>query len=125
MARKKAEAATATTPVVNLVLNKAAATLFGDMEFARVRIQDDKILVKPSIRTKGIGNLPKPDIMVKLLRTSKGIRLPLPLPGEVEAGTIFLIEERKRGYGWTEFTVGEPSGRDTPVARVIGPQSKA
>ena len=107
------------TATVCFSLNKVAQELFGlEANSVRVRIDDEGLLVLPSTRTKGLGNLPKTDRMIPLNRSAKLLRFSMPFPG-VEIGDAFLIEGI--GYGWTRFRPipVEDISRNMPIARIV------
>jgi hypothetical protein len=100
-------------------LNKPARELFDEATRARVRLEGDNIMVLPSTRTRGIGNLPKTDQMVDLSRSDKGIKFALAVPGAA-IGTAYMVEVCN--YGWTRFTKvaeGDPIGKDAAIARIV------
>jgi hypothetical protein len=104
--------------VINLSLNMAAREIVGDeVNSVRVRIEGDELMVLPSSRTKGIGNLPKGEQMIPLARSASGLRFSVPMKG-IANGAVFAIE--KLNYGWMKFTVAVGDvARGEPSARVV------
>lgn len=116
MAKTNKKTRTADMVTAKFSLNKPARDLFGDATSARVRIRKGEFLVRPTNRTKGLGNLPKTDDMVELSRTLTGTKFTVPM--DAEAGATFIVEPLK--YGWLSLTAATDNpGRDTPVARVV------
>jgi hypothetical protein len=119
MSKRKVSEASTDEAVTILSLNKPARELFDEAASVRVRMDGDAILVLPSTRTKGLGNLPKTDKLIPLSKSDKGIKFSISLPG-VATGMAFVIEAMN--YGWTRFTKvaeGETIGKDAAVARVV------
>ena len=102
---------------VTLSLNKAAREIFGDADSVRVQMLEDSIRVRPTKRTKGLGNFPKTEKMLPLHKSASGIKFLMPQEA-IKDATTFRIEELK--YGWLEMHSTDKTGvaRNVPVAKV-------
>jgi hypothetical protein len=96
------------------VLNKAGRALFGDGESVRVRVIGPNIELRPTHRTKGLGNLPKTEQVLPVVRTSTATKFSIDV--EATHGQAFLIDPMK--YGWLKLVPVDEVKRDMAAVTV-------
>lgn len=100
---------------VKLVLNKPARQLFGDADSVRVKVEEDYILVRPTKRTKGLGNFKAPEKMIALKKSVATTTFMM--PGDEVTADAYKVTSRN--YGWyalSAVAAGEISSK-MPVVK--------
>jgi hypothetical protein len=101
-------------PSTTFVLNKAGRALFGEDESVRVRVSGQNIELRPTHRTKGLGNLPKSEKVLKVTRTSNVTKFSANI--QADHGQAYQMDPMK--YGWLKLVPVDEVKRDMAAVTV-------